>query len=438
MKFTKVQTPRGAKDILPPEGYKKSRIEAQAAASMERWGYRRVYTPTFEFYDALAQGSGPEIADTLYRFVDRDGHTLALRPEMTIPIARMVATRYTADEMPLRLYYIGNVFRYDDPQAGRQREFTQVGVELIGLGQPAADAEIVALAVTSLEELGLRSFRVDLGHVGYIHALLEATGDDALAGALKQALLQRDYVRFEEVVQTDRLGGDLKEALLALPTLRGGVEAIDAAREVSAPFPDALAALDELQRIYELVDAYGLAGNVAIDLGIIKGFDYYTGFLMEGYTPELGFTLCGGGRYDALVGRFGTPTPATGFAFGVERAMLALERQGWHLQEESADLFLYSEEGPEVLFRAAADLRAQGQRVELGIGCSDRSSATGQAVRRGISTLGLARCGEDGTITVVQSRIEDGVAAADDATPTQRVEGETSAQSTPGQGRVLS
>ena len=396
MKFTKVQTPRGARDILPPAGYRKSRVEAQAAAYLEAWGYRRVYTPTFEFYDALVQGNGPEIADKLYRFVDREGHTLALRPEMTIPIARLAATRYTRDELPLRLYYVGNVYRYDEPQTGRQREFTQVGVELLGLPQPAADAEVVALAVTLLAELGLRSFRVDLGHIGYIHGLLRAVGDEELAASLKESLLERDYVRYESLLREGGVEPALREALQAVPSQRGGAEAIRAARAAAAPFPAAVAALDELEAIYGLVAAYGVAEQVAIDLGVVKDFNYYTGLLLEGYTPELGFTLCSGGRYDTLVGRFGSECPATGFAFGVERAMLALERQGWTLEEPAPDLLLYTEEDAGLLFAAAARIRARGVRVELGAPGLDRRSAAALAARRGIPRTARVYRGSDG------------------------------------------
>ena len=200
MKYTVVQTPRGAKDILPREAYVKSRLEQRAAAYLESWGYARVYTPTFEFFDAIAQGDGPVLADSLYRFVDRDGAALALRPDMTIPIARMVATRYQPEDMPLRLYYVGNVFRYAEPQAGRYREFTQVGVELIGAAGPRADAEVVAVAAGVLESLGLASFRLDLGHVGYLRGLVEAVPDGRVGDGLKEALLRRDYVRYEALV----------------------------------------------------------------------------------------------------------------------------------------------------------------------------------------------------------------------------------------------
>ena len=389
MKHTIVQTPRGAKDILPKEAYRKSRLEQRAAAYIEEWGYARVYTPTFEFFDAIAQGDGPVLADSLYRFVDRDGAILALRPDMTIPIARMVATRYEPDDMPLRLYYIGNVFRYAEPQAGRYREFTQVGVELIGAAGPRADAEVVAIAAGVLERLGLASFRLDLGHVGYFRGLMEAVDDGRVSAELKDALLRRDYVRYEAVVKSSGLDALRQRALLALPWLRGDDTALEEARALAAAFPQALKALENLSAIYRLVKMYGLEGRVGIDLGITKDIDYYSGLLIEGYTPELGFTLASGGRYDTLVGRFGQEFAATGFAFGVERAMLALDRQG--LREPgppAAGILLIGEHGEEAgLLRLAATLRARGSRVEVDVQGLSRDEALAYARRRGIAQV---------------------------------------------------
>lgn len=424
MKFTKVQTPRGAKDILPPDGYKKSRLEGEAAAFLEEWGYRRVYTPTFEYYDALVQGNGPQIDEKLYRFVDRDGHTLALRPEMTTPIARMAATRYTPDEMPVRLYYVGSVFRYDEVQTGRQREFTQVGVELLGAAGPAADAELVVLAVALLGRLGLRSFHIDLGHIGYIHSLLEEVGDGRLAAELKGALLARDYVRYEGLLRGAAMEAGFKEALLALPTMRGGAEVIAAASRAAARNPKAVAALQELETVFRLAGAYGVGEQVAIDLALVKDFDYYTGLLLEGYTPELGFTLCTGGRYDSLVGRFGSPCPATGFAFGVERAMLALERQGWRLVEPAPDLLLYTEPDQEidVLFGAAAHLRARGVRVELALSPLRKDEAQAAASRRGIERIGRVYRTGDGRVALAVTP-EGGLAPSGPLEPVPAGEG---------------
>lgn len=391
MKHTIVQTPRGAKDILPKEAYVKSRLEQRAAAYIERWGYARVYTPTFEFFDAIAQGDGPVLADSLYRFVDRDGATLALRPEMTIPIARMVATRYQPEQMPLRLYYVGSVFRYAEPQAGRYREFTQVGVELIGASGPRADAEVIAVAAGVLESLGLASFRLDLGHVGYFRGLVKAVKDERLSGELKDALLRRDYVRYEATARESGLDPARQRALLALPRLRGDGDVLAEARGLAQGCDEALQALENLGAIYELVKAQGLGDRVGIDLGITKDIDYYSGLLIEGYTPELGFTLASGGRYDSLVGRFGQEFAATGFAFGVERAMLALDRQGWREQgPPPAEILIAGEAGLEgALLRLAAELRRRGALVEVDVLGLSAEAALEYARRRGIARVAL-------------------------------------------------
>lgn len=382
MRDTRVQTPRGVKDILPKEASIKSALERRAADLLERWGYARVITPTFEFEDALKAGDGPILSDQLYRFVDREGATLALRSEMTIPIARLVATRYRSQEMPLRLYYVGNVFRYDEPQAGRHREFTQIGVELLGTRSVRADAEVVVLAAALFQDWGLRSFRLDLGHVAYFQGLVAGVDDAALIKNLRQALLQRDYVRYEGLVAESRLAPKRKRALQALPTLRGSLDCIEEARGLAADVPGARVALDELFELFRLAQAYGLEHAIGIDLGMIKDFDYYSGLLIEGYVPELGFTLCTGGRYDELVGRFGWDCPARGFAFGVERAMLALDRQG-HNEERGADppdLFLFTDEADAAsLFYAASYLRARGVNVALDV--DDKSVCTWERAR---------------------------------------------------------
>ena len=397
LEYTKVQTPRGVRDILPPEAQAKSRLEAKASAYLEAWGFERVYTPTFEFYDALAQGDGPVIAEKLYRFVDRDGMTLALRPEMTTPIARVAATRYRDEAAPLRLYYVGSVFRYDEPQTGRHREFTQVGVELIGVDHPAADAEVVLLAIGVLEHLGLSSLKIDLGQIGYFHGLIEGIRDAGYVAELKQALLARDYVRYEALVTGGPVEPARREALLALPGLRGTKEALEEARRLAQGAPGSLAAVENLRAIYSLIEAYGLADRVAVDLGMVKDFDYYSGLLLEGYTPELGFTLCTGGRYDTLVGKFGREAPATGFAFGVERAMLALHRQGRREPRSAPELFVYGDGSrAEQLFALAAEVRSRGYTAVVDVGGLSPEEALEYARRRGIEKVLVLRAIEGG------------------------------------------
>ena len=176
MAYTMMQTPRGTEDFLPRDAERKRWVEETLRGLFWRWGYREIITPTMEFYDAVRAGDSTGLADNLYRFFEREGDILALRPDMTTPIARVVATRLQDSAKPLRLCYHANVFRYAEPQAGRRREFYQSGVELVGSGSHLADAEVIALTVESLKAVGLQGFRVDIGHVDYYDGILESSG----------------------------------------------------------------------------------------------------------------------------------------------------------------------------------------------------------------------------------------------------------------------
>src|SRR5690606_24153914 len=228
--YTRRMTPRGLKDFLPKDAARKRAVEAALAAAFARWGYAEVITPTVEFFECLALGDGPELVEKMYRLFDREGHTLALRPEVTTPIGRIVATRLRDEPLPLRLYYIANVFRYEEPQAGRQREFWQAGVELVGAPGPAADAEVIALAATALTAAGLRELRIDIAQVGYFNGIMAGVDlypDDRRA--LRRALLRRDYVALEETLARTGLPSEKQRLLRELPRLRGREEAIQRA-----------------------------------------------------------------------------------------------------------------------------------------------------------------------------------------------------------------
>lgn len=330
--YTRFQTPKGARDFVPGEAARKSALEHSLRGLFSRWGYEEVVTPTFEFANVLEQAEGGK-AQQLFRFFDRDGNTLVLRPELTTPIARLVATRLRESELPLRLSYVGHVFRYEVPQVGRQREFTQAGVELFGTSGTAADAEVVALADRCLQLAGLHGFRIDIGHVGYYNGLMEELAlDESTRHDLRTALLRRDYVFLEDRVSALNLDPESKERLIELPKLRGREDALARAAAATRN-ARSLAAVQNLAEIFRCLDAYGIQDRVFIDFGLTKDIEYYTGMVLEGYTRDIGYTLCTGGRYDALVGKFGYPCPATGFAVGVERLLLAQERGGTHMPE---------------------------------------------------------------------------------------------------------
>ena len=327
MKENVLGIPYGTRDFLPAEAREKRGIESLIVRGFTRWGYDEIVTPAFEFLDTLTLGNGRSIEPYMFKFFDRQNRTVALRHEMTTPIARVVASRMKSAEMPLKLFYLSPVYRYEQAQTGRQCEFYQAGVEFMGSGSEAADAEIVALAVASMETAGLKNFQVCLGQVDYIQGLMrELHLDERTQEAVKGALEAHDLVGLRVLADQAGLEPKEKEILLDVPLLHGGTEVLEKARTMAAN-EQSLRALDNLQTINRLLEAYGAEKYVTFDLGIIRDFGYYTGMVFEAYTPGLGFPLCGGGRYDRMLSDFGSASPATGFARGSERIMLALERE---------------------------------------------------------------------------------------------------------------
>lgn len=340
MVHTKVQTPQGMRDFLPRDFSRMSWLESVVRETVKRWGYREISTPTFEYLDVVAAGSRPGRRKSMFVFFDREGDTLSLRYDATTPIARVAGTRLSGGPKPIRLSYVESIFRNDEPEAGRRREFCQAGIELIGASGPDADAEVVAVAVETMEKVGLAGFQVDIGHVEYAGGILASDGlSDETALEIKSALLRRDEVGLAEIVRSTNMPEEVRGALLALPELRGGAEVIEAARKW-AQGDRSRKALDDLAAILEACESHGIADRVSIDLGLVKDLDYYTGMVLEGYTRDLGFAICTGGRYDNLIGEFGAGMPATGFAMVMDRLLDALERQGYEFEEEA---------GPEVL-----------------------------------------------------------------------------------------
>lgn len=368
MVYTTVQTPRGTKDFLPRDAGCKRWVEETLLGLFRQWNYREIVTPTMEFSDAVSAGGATGLGDNLYRFFEREGGLIALRPDATTPVARVVATRLRGEPMPIRLCYSANVFRYAEPQAGRRREFYQAGVELVGSSSYLADAEIVALVVKALHAVGLKDFRVDIGHVDYYDGILQ---HGVLSGperrGIRTALLKKDYVALGKLLASSNLSRDDRELLGMLPDLRGGKDVLKEAL-ARATNPVSERAISDLSAIYDTLDAYDLARWVQVDLGMVKDIQYYTGVVLEAYTADMGFTIGTGGRYDKLIGQFGYECPATGFALGIERIMLALSRQGgW--PEPRGTRVLCARVGDEsrLGWQIAEKLRQRGYMVELDV-----------------------------------------------------------------------
>ena len=335
------QLPKGVKIYLPDEAAAKRSVEQRLLSVFTRWGYREVVTPTYEFADVLSVGTDETLQGEMFKLVDRDtGRMLALRADITPQIARIVATRLRDEPKPLRLAYVANVFRYEEPQVGRYREFYQAGVELVGLEKPEADAEMIAMTVEGLQALGLDRFQINVGQADFFRGVLEELKIDRERGRqLQEALSRKDASTLERLVKDLAPPASTAELLVALPDLFGREEVLErGARLVKNPRSDR--ALANLAEVHRLLRAYGLADAVILDLGEVRGFDYYSGVHFEGYVSGLGAPLCGGGRYDQMLGRFGYDCPATGFAFEVGRALLAVEAQGVAVPLAGPDFFI--------------------------------------------------------------------------------------------------
>jgi ATP phosphoribosyltransferase regulatory subunit len=335
------QLPKGAKIYLPDEAARKRRVEAELWSVFRKWGYREIVTSAYEYFDVLAQGTDQELQERMFKMVDREsGRLLALRADVTPQIARIVASRMREELKPLRLAYVTNVFRYDEPHVGRYREFYQAGVELVGLPNPEGDAELIAMTVEGLRALGLERFQLDVGQADFFRGLLEDLAlDEARAGELRSALGRKDVSALERIVAGLGAPAAVGELLLALPSLYGGADVLDRAERL-VKSPRSEAALKNLAEVYRLLTVYGLADSVLLDLAEVSGFDYYSGVHFEAYVSGLGAPLAGGGRYDHMLARFGYDCPATGFAFEVGRILLAMESQGVVTPPPGPDFFI--------------------------------------------------------------------------------------------------
>jgi ATP phosphoribosyltransferase regulatory subunit len=309
--------PPGTRDVLPDEMRELRAICDRMRTCFENAAYGEIHTPALEYEEVLRLGE-EHAAGARYRTFDEQGDVLALRSDMTIPIARVVATRYRGDEPPLRFCYFARAWRATERGVGEPREFLQGGLELIGVPGPEGEAEVVALTLAALDAAGLRRHRVGVGDGSLYRRLLASLGVPASGHlALLECLSRRDLVGLERRVDELRLGEPERDLLVRLPELRGGPEMLERADG------RAEVAVEGLRALHELLEERGVADRVIFDLGLVRELGYYTGAVFEVYDPAVGFALGGGGRYDELIGRFGRELPACGLALDVQRVHLA-------------------------------------------------------------------------------------------------------------------
>lgn len=385
--------PLGVKDIVLDEAAALTNLQAGLRDLALAWGYSDIITPTFEYAATLAVAADDDLQRQMYRFVDREGHLLALRADITTAVARITGSKLNGLPMPLRLFYIENVFRHVEPRAGRQHEFFQAGIELIGAPTAEADAEVLALAVESLLHAGVRHFQLTAGHIGFFTGLAEALNlPPGKLEHLRAAIDRKDAQALDELAAQFGVAPAERALLAELPRLYGGPEVLRWARKQISGFtaPEAdvqqhatmIAALDRLAAIYGCLVDYGsrITEHITIDLGEVRGLDYYTGMMFEVFAEGLGYPVITGGRYDDLIGNFGPAMPAVGYAVDLERVLAVQQTLGVsvkpyhpviainHAGERGMALVRQLREANvplelEVLRRDADQLRRDGHRV---------------------------------------------------------------------------
>lgn len=381
-----MKLPSGVRDWLPQEFAFKRDVEERIREVFHAWSYSEVLTPTFESYEALERGLGERLMQQTFRFSDPLGQSLALRTEMTTPIARVVSARLRQATLPLRLAYVATAFRYEEPQLGRMREFTQAGAELIGASGASADAEALFMAFETLDAVGLRDARFDINDTAIADGVVASVGlTGETADLCKRYVAERNVVALRELGNRHAVDPESFEILLRLTMTRGREDVLNIARPICAT-ERSLAALARLEEILARADALGWGERINVDFALLRDLRYYTGFVFEGYIGDLGFSLCGGGRYDQLLPRFGYDVPAVGWMVGVERILLALERRREDERPRNEVDVLVA--GSDAIARRE---RERGLRVRLDVRDLDRDALLEYARHKEIPRVILAQ-----------------------------------------------
>ncbi len=364
---SKVRTPKGVATFLPERTYQKRWIEEKFLSLFRGWGFQEVVTPAFEYLDVLSVGIDDALLDKSYKITDRaSGRVMLLRPDLTLQIAKLVATTLLYQPMPLRLCYSTSAYRYSPEHGGIQREIPQAGVELIGLSTPEADAEIITIAIESLLSLGLKGeFKIVVGQAGFFRWVIQGTGlnaDDQRN--IHSAVRKKEGSRLKEILGRIKLPRDYKRLILELPFLCGPGDKVlkrtgELIKGLSAK--EAAESLKVLKDVYDIVKRYGVEEYILVDLGELKGFDYYTGVFFEVFSKRVSREIGGGGRYDNLIGKFGFDCPATGFALDVDSVLGLLEKVGKLPRYKMADLLILDLKGESL--NLVRDLRTKGYAV---------------------------------------------------------------------------
>jgi histidyl-tRNA synthetase len=386
------KTVRGMRDLLPVDAERMRRVEQVSREVSKFYGYEEIITPVLESYELLAAKIGEEIRERMYTFKDLGGRKVALRPEFTASVARLVASKLRNEPKPMRLFSVGSLYRYDEPQYGRFREFWQSNYELFGSPRPEADAEILMLTNDLLKRLGLKNYRFKIGHTEILKGILDQEGmDEGKQNSVRQLLDKKSWEEALAIVRDADVSQKCLAALERLFETRGedAFKVLESVKETVQGYDSAVAAVDNLWEILELVKDSGVKLEVMVEAGFARGLEYYTGMIFESYVPRIDVALGGGGRYDKLIQLFGgEPIPAVGVAQGIDRIVLALKKQRVSQKtgkEKSVVVISVKEESMGKALELSDMLRKSGLAVEVAVMGRSVSRALADADRRGVA-----------------------------------------------------
>lgn len=361
-----LHTPVGVRDIYNDECYDKLLIQNRIHKIFKEYGYSDIQTPTFEFFDIFNKERGSVASKNMYKFFDREGNTLVLRPDMTPSIARASAKYFMDEEMPIRLCYVGNAFINNSEYQGKLKEFTQLGSELLGDNTSDADAEVIAMVIESLLKAGLTEFQIEIGQPEFFKGIVEKAGLDAdTIEELRELLENKKYFGVEDVLEKANVPQEDREVFLKFQEFVGSVEMIKAAKTLNIN-DKSKAALERLEKLYSILVIYGYEKYISFDLSMLNMYQYYTGIVFKGYTYGTGDAIVTGGRYDNLLGQFGKDFAAIGFAVNLDQLMVALERQHIKLGEkDTKKMILYGVENQREAINYTKTLRSENECVMM-------------------------------------------------------------------------
>ncbi len=361
-----LHTPEGVRDLYGTECENKLLLQNRMHHVLKLYGYRDIQMPSFEFFDIFNKERGSVASKNMFKFFDREGNTLVLRPDMTPQIARCAAKYFENEELPIKLCYLGNTFVNKSSYQGRLKETTQLGCELIGDSSVTADAEMLAMMIEALLAAGLKEFQVEVGQVAYFKGLVNEAGIDSDTEEELRLLIQKkNFFGVEELARGCGLSDSVREALFMLPQLFGSAEKLDDAKKY-VNNAESLGAIEHLKSVYELLKVYGYEKYVSFDLGMLSELTYYTGIIFRAVTYEVGEPVANGGRYDELICQYGKPAASIGFSINVDFVLLALNRQKIDLPSGKLPLMiLYRADDAADAIRLADHYRKSGISVGL-------------------------------------------------------------------------